>query len=116
MVSAVFRFESGVHGTGAWCFSAFERRDWTEIVGTEGRIGYATFGDWSLTVTTSAGQRELHIEVPRHIQQGLIQTIVNDLNGQGSCSSTGESAARTAWVMDGMLDNYRARGPNSRDP
>ena len=104
IVSAAFQFESGVHGSGTWCFSAYERRDWTEIVGTEGKICYATFGDSPVVVTTRSGTTELPIEVPRHIQQPLIQTIVNELNGVGKCPSTGESAARTSRVMDRMLD------------
>ena len=43
IVSGTFVFESGVHGVGTWCFSAFERCDLTEIVGTEGKIAYSTF-------------------------------------------------------------------------
>ena len=102
-VSAAFEFDSGVQGSGTWCFCAGERRDWTEIVGTAGKIGYATFGDSAISLTTSAGTSELAITVPRHIQQPLIQTIVNELNGIGACPSTGESAVRTSWVMDRVL-------------
>jgi hypothetical protein len=40
------------------------------------------------------------------VQQPLIQTIVDELNGQGRCPSTGESAARTNWVMDQLLRTY----------
>ncbi|MEO0341725.1 MAG: gfo/Idh/MocA family oxidoreductase, partial [Bacteroidota bacterium] len=39
-------------------------------------------------------------ELPKHIQQPLIQSIVDDLLGQGTCPSTGVSAARTNWVME----------------
>jgi len=41
-----------------------------------------------------------------HIQQPLIQTIVNALSQQGTCPSTGASALRTARVMDMVLDRY----------
>jgi hypothetical protein len=37
------------------------------------------------------------------VQQPLIQTVVDELLGLGRCPSTGESAARTNWVMDQML-------------
>jgi len=48
---------------------------------------------------------------PPHIQQPLIQTIVDDLLGRGSCPSTGETARRTSRVMDAALDSfYRGRG------
>jgi len=40
---------------------------------------------------------------PLHIQQPLIQTIVNQLLGIGNCPSTGETAIRTNWVLDQLL-------------
>ena len=43
---------------------------------------------------------------PPHVQQPLIQTVVDHLNGVGHCPSTGESAARTARVMDRILAPY----------
>ena len=103
IVAGSFEFESGVQGVGVWCFSAFDRLDRTEIVGTEGRIAYATFGDTPIELTTPQGTSELRIAVPRHIQQPLIQTIVDELNGMGTCPSTGETGARTSWVMDRLL-------------
>ncbi len=45
IVSGSFVFESGVQGTGNWCFNAFEEVDRTEIVGDKGRITYSTFDD-----------------------------------------------------------------------
>lgn len=103
IVTGTFRFESGVHGVGTWCFSAFEKRDRTEIVGTTGRICYATFDSSPIALTTSAGTEEFPIDNPPHIQQPLIQLIVDDLNGLVASPSTGESAARTSRVMDQML-------------
>ncbi|MEP6733673.1 MAG: Gfo/Idh/MocA family oxidoreductase [bacterium] len=107
IVTGTFVFESGVHGVGTWCFSAFDRRDETEIVGTEGRITYATFETSPIVLTTRAGTVELPAETPEHVQQPLIQTVVNALSGTGTCPSMGESAARTSWVMDRMLSVER---------
>jgi hypothetical protein len=42
------------------------------------------------------------------VQQPLIQTIVDELHGRGSCPSTGNSARRTSAVIDAVLDDYRA--------
>ena len=36
----------------------------------------------------------------------MIQTVVDSLLGRGPCASTGESAARTALVMDQAVMNY----------
>ena len=51
----------------------------------------------------------IEIDHPPHVQQPLIQSIVNDMNGVGECPSTGESGARTSWVMDQMLATYREK-------
>ena len=103
IVSGTFVFESGVHGVGTWCFSAFERADRTEIVGTAGKLAYSTFDAQPIVLTTATGTTEYSVEYPAHIQQPLIQTVVDALNGSGACPSTGASAARTSWVMDQML-------------
>ncbi len=105
MVTGSFVFESGIQGTGLWCATAYERQDRTEIIGTRGKITYATFGNDPVELTTATGTDMLTLENPVHIQQPLIQTIVNALNGQGTCPSTGQSAARTTWVMDQLLQH-----------
>lgn len=106
IVTGSFVFESGVQGAGAWCFTAFEEVDRTEIVGSAGKITYSTFGADPVVLTTGEGVTEFAIEYPSHIQQPLIQTVVDELTGAGRCPSMGESAARTTWVMDQMLGRY----------
>ena len=108
IVTGSFVFESGVQGVGTWCFTAFEEIDRTEIVGDKGRITYSTFGSDPVLLTTSGGDTEFAIDYPPHIQQPLIQTVVDDLLGVGHCPSNGESGARTTWVMDQMLAAYKA--------
>lgn len=103
MVTATFRFASGVHGTGSWCFSAYDKGDLTEIVGNKGRILFSTFGAEPVKLITGEGVIEYAFDYPQHIEQPLIQTVVNELIGLGRCPSRGESAARTSWVMDRML-------------
>ena len=107
MVTATFVFESGVQGTGVWNFGAFDEVDITEIVGSQGKISFSTYGAEPVVLTTGDGVTEYEIEYPQHIQQPLIQMVVDDLNGIGTCPSTGESAARTTWVIDQILDDYR---------
>jgi predicted dehydrogenase len=103
IVTGTFLFESGIHGVGTWCFTGFDKRERTEIVGSEGTLTYTTFDNQPIILTTRAGHQEFSYDDPPHIQQPLIQTVVDTLNGVGVCPSTGESAARTSWVMDRML-------------
>ena len=109
IVTGSFVFESGVQGVGSWCFTSFDRRDVTEIFGTAGRIAYSTFDAQPVILTTSKGTTEFACENPAHIQQPLIQSVVDELNEAGICPSKGDSAARTSWVMDQMLKNAPRR-------
>lgn len=103
IVTGTFKFSSGPHGVGLWCFSSFDNCDATEIVGTEGKLSFSTFGNEPVRLSTRVGVQEFPFDYPQHIEQPLIQTVVNELNGIGKCPSTGETAARTSWVMDRML-------------
>ena len=94
---------------GTWCFTAYRNFDQNEIVGSRGKLTFSTFDAEPILLTTAEGVTEYAIDHPPHVQQPLIQTIVDDLNGVGKCPSTGESAARTSWVMDIMLAAYRAQ-------
>lgn len=106
MVTANLLFSSGVHGVGVWNFSSFKRHDRNEIVGSRGRILFSTFGTEPVLLENEEGVREYITETPEHIQQPLIQSIVNELLGKGTCPSTGISGARTSWVMDEILKGY----------
>ena len=106
MVSCSFRFESGVHGSGSWCFTSFENSDLIEIHGSGGKIICSTFENRPIVLINAAGEQEFSIPHPLHIQQPLIQTIVDELLGKGSCASHGESAARTNRAMEAVLRDY----------
>jgi predicted dehydrogenase len=107
IVSASYRFASGVHGSGAWCFSADVDDEYNEIVGAHGRIRFSTFAPSPIVLTRGSVTREVAVADPPHVQQPLIQSIVDEMNGHGRCPSTGASAARTAWVLDCLLNEFR---------
>jgi predicted dehydrogenase len=108
-VTGQFTFASGVHGTGSWCFLASHRIDRTEIVGSRGRITFATFDDAPVVLENEAGREEIRVPHPPHVHQPLIQTVVDELAGRGRCPSTGVSGARATAVMDRLLESWRAR-------
>jgi len=106
IVTGSFVFASGVHGIGVWGFDTYQRLDETEIVGDRGKLTFSSFGVEPICLTTASGITDFPEPTPAHVQQPLIQTIVDELNGIGQCPSTGESAACTSWVMDQMLQGY----------
>ena len=110
IVTSSFVFDRGVQGVGTWCFTTFQHNDKVEIFGSKGKLTFSGFTDEPVCLTTADGVTEFIIDHPPHIQQPLIQSIVDDLNGLGHCPSTGESGARTSWVMDQILAAYREGG------
>jgi predicted dehydrogenase len=113
IVTGTYQFESGVHGVGNWCFTAFEYVDENVIIGSKGKITFSTFGH-NLGITTAQGTEEFTFEPPQHVHQPLVETIVKELTGEGGlCPSTGLTGARTNWVMDEMVKNFYK--PGSQD-
>jgi 1,5-anhydro-D-fructose reductase (1,5-anhydro-D-mannitol-forming) len=105
-VALRFSTISGARGAGSWDFSSATPEDRIEIVGESGSLRLSTFGDTPLELEEPHGATEFFLPNPRHIQQPLIQLIVNSLHGTGSCPSTGVSAARTSQVMDQAVLSY----------
>jgi len=99
-ISAAFVFENDVQMTADWCFVAGISKDEIEIVGSLGRMTLSCFGTDSIVVETLNGKEEFSLEKPEHVQQPLIQTIVDELNGEGECPSTLKTALHTAWVCE----------------
>ena len=109
LVTGSFVFENGVIGTGNWCFSTSDTSVIDEIVidGSKGQIRFATFGEGAFALLRpNQNPLHFHLELPHHIQRPLIQSIVEELLGKGSCPSTGVTAARTNWVMEEIV-KYR---------
>ena len=77
-----------------------------EIGGTEGKIMLSVFGNEPVRLETAAGVEQFDLPNPPHIQQPLIQSIVDELHGHGRCPSTGVTAVRTSRVMDEVLAGY----------
>jgi predicted dehydrogenase len=106
-VSMSFRTAGGAVGSAVWNFAGSQRQDLLEIDGTDGRLEISCFGDEAVRFTSSIREASYSLPNPPHIQQPLIQTIVDELLGRGGpCPSTGETGARTSWVMDQVLTGY----------
>ncbi len=106
VMSMEFLTVGGAVGTASWNFAADSHADMIEIEGTDGRILFSTFGDGPVQLRSGEHLEEFDLPNPIHIQQPLIQTIMAELHGNGQCASTGQSAIRTAQVMDTVLTDY----------
>jgi predicted dehydrogenase len=109
VVVANFRFSSGVYGSANWCFAADEEDEYVEVTGSRGAVRFSVTRALPIRVTVAGRTREVLIEDPPHVQQPLIQSIVDELNGGERCPSDGMSALRTARVLDALVRSFRER-------
>jgi predicted dehydrogenase len=105
-VVMTFKTPAGALGSASWNFAARSEVDQLTLCGTDGQIELPIFASGPVLITDGEGTREISHEHPPHVQQPLIQSVVDDLLGRGSCPSTGESAWRTSQVMDDVLARY----------
>lgn len=92
-VNMTFTVPGGATGRAEWCFASDARTDRLLIRGTQGELVLSVFDPGS-------------VPDPPHVQQPLIQTIVDELAGRGQCPSRAESAVRTSRVLDQVLAGY----------
>ena len=106
VTATAFQIGGKIAGTGIWNFNAPVSADSIVFTGSEGEITTAVRADEDVIVTRAGQQNLYRFRNPPHVHQPLIQTIVNELGRNGKCESTGDSAARSAWVTDRCLATY----------
>ncbi len=110
-VSAAFSFDSGVVGSGSWCFVVDEKseEDCIEIHGTTGKIKFSCFDLGSVELTTKEGTQEFSFTNPENISFLLVQQLVGALQGKNDCVSTMYSATRTNYVLEEIVKSYYSK-------
>jgi predicted dehydrogenase len=107
-VTAAFRFQNGVTGTGSWCFivDISGEADLIEITGDAGKITMSCFQFGEVVMENRQGIHKYRFINPENIQQNLVQQVVDTLLGKSSCVSTGFTAARTTRVLEEIVKGY----------
>ena len=107
-VSASFLFASGVVGSGLWNYvsSSIVKKDLTEIYGEKGIIRFSTFAFTPIELETESGIEYFDLPKPQHIQQPMIQSIIDETRGEGKAPSDGKSGMQTNWIMDRIVGMY----------
>lgn len=107
-VSACFKFENGLPGSGSWCFVGHEsaREDRIEIIGDRGSLSFSVFNYEPILLVTSTGKAKIAVANPEYVQMPTIQAVVDDLRGKSKCSCTSVSATPDNWVMDRILGKF----------
>jgi predicted dehydrogenase len=104
-LSACFQFESGLVGSGSWCFVAQDsaREDRVVVIGDKGTISFSIYTYEPIKLYTEGKCEEILVENPTYVQQPIIQAVVDHLLDRKVCACDGESATLTNWVMDKVL-------------
>ena len=107
-VSAIFRFESGLPGSGSWCFVAHDsaREDSVQLIGDKGSVRFSVFDYAPIVLHTSEGTERIEVPNPPHVQFPLIKKVVEHLQGLGVCDCTSVSATPVNWAMDRILGKF----------
>lgn len=104
-ISACFFFESGIPGSGSWCFVGHEsaKEDCIEIIGDKGSLSFSVFNYEPIRFINSEGKKDIVVPNPPYVQLPIIQKVIEDLQGIGICECTAISATPTNWVLDRIL-------------
>lgn len=107
-VSACFRFENGLPGSGSWCFVGHEsaQEDRIEVIGDKGMLCFSVFNYDPIQLVTSDGTTSISVSNPPYVQLPLIKAVIESLQGFGTCSCTSVSATPVNWVMDRILGKF----------
>lgn len=104
-ISACFFFASGIPGSGSWCFVGHEsaKEDCIEVIGDKGSLSFSVFNYDPIRLINREGSVSIEVDNPPYVQLPIIKSVIEDLQGIGTCSCTAISATPTNWVLDRIL-------------
>jgi predicted dehydrogenase len=102
IVSGNILFKSGVIFNGLWCFNVSEEnvKDLCEIQGSEGLMRFPIFEHKKIEIIKNGKTEEILFEPLQHVQQPLIQKVVNYFLGQDPNPTPAEEGAIVMKLLD----------------
>jgi predicted dehydrogenase len=95
-------FESGVVFNGAWCFTAAERKDHCEIIGSEGKLSFPIFDHRQIILEKNGRTTTFEFEGLQHVQQPMIQKVVDYFLGRSTNPCSAEEGVEVMRMMEAM--------------
>jgi predicted dehydrogenase len=89
---------------GLWSFgmAAAAEKDWCEITGTRGKIGFSVFDGRTITVTVNDVTEQITFDVLQHVQQPMITAVVEYFLGIAENPCSGQDGALIMQWMESM--------------
>ena len=107
-LSACFRFENGLPGSGSWCFVGHEaaREDRIEVIGDKGIVLFSVFNYEPIQLFNTVGTTTIEVPNPPYVQLPIIKAVIQHLQGIDVCTATSVSATPVNWVLDRILGKF----------
>ena len=102
IVTGTMLFDNGAIFNGLWCFTVPEEeaKDICEITGTEGKISFSVFGEPEIAITKKGQTATMHFERLEHVQQPMIEKVVQYFLGKGKNPGTAEDGVRVMRITE----------------
>jgi predicted dehydrogenase len=103
LVAGNIVFQNGVAFNGTWCFNAAATTDNCEIIGSNGSIYFSVFGGNTITVIAKGVREIFSFDALEHVQQPMIEKVVQYFLGQSSNPCSGEDGAAVMQMIDTIV-------------
>ena len=102
-VSYSMQFKGGIIASGLFAYTAGHEEESVTVYGTEGQVSMGFFRASPVQLIRGSEIKEFDLPDPPHVHQPLVETVVDHMRGTGKSPSTGQSALRTAQVVEKIL-------------
>lgn len=102
IVTGNILFKSGVVFNGLWCFNVADEnvKDLCEIQGSEGKMRFPIFEHKKIEIIKNGETEIISFEPLQHVQQPLIQKVVDYFLDKGPNPCSAEDGATVMWLLD----------------
>jgi predicted dehydrogenase len=103
MVVGNILFANKTAFSGVWCFNSPVKKDFCEIVGTNGKISFTVFSTHSFLLEKNGEATNFDFDDLLHVQQPMIESVVNYFLDKGDNPCTGKEGAEVMRWMEEIV-------------
>ncbi|HEU4608804.1 MAG TPA: hypothetical protein VFS31_11900, partial [Chitinophagaceae bacterium] len=96
-------FDNNILFNGCWCFTASERKDECEIIGSEGKISFSLFDHRPLLIETKGTTTSIEFDKLQHVQQPMIGKVVEYFLGRSPNPCSADEGVAVMKMMDALV-------------
>jgi predicted dehydrogenase len=100
LVTGYIQYKNGTVFTGSWCFAANEPLDTCTIYGAKGSLRFTVFNKPFIELTIDGTKELIPFEPLKHVQQPMIEAVVNYFLGNGPNPCPPEAGVESMWQME----------------